>query len=111
MVYRLMDWFYNSSIAKSLQDLNKLVKTAILAPDFKPEDLTDFSATKENEVMDTYHESTSDSNDGPSPFEFDDTWIKSCIEIPLPCDGVSNIPKLTHPSLSLRFTTETLPRL
>lgn len=83
-----MDWFYNSSITKSLHDLNQLVKNVILAPDFKQEDLAGFSSTKENQVMDTYHESTSDSNDGPSPFEFDDTWIRGCVELSLPCDGV-----------------------
>src|ERR1700679_402352 len=90
-VYRLMDWFYNSSVTKSLHDLNPLVKNVILAPDFKQDDLVGFSAIKENEVMDTYRESsTSNTSDsvGPSPFEFDDTWIKGYVEIALPCDGV-----------------------
>ncbi|KAG2116269.1 hypothetical protein DEU56DRAFT_761545 [Suillus clintonianus] len=33
-VFRLMTWFYNSSISKSLQDLNRLVNDVILAEDF-----------------------------------------------------------------------------
>jgi hypothetical protein len=92
-VYRLMDWFNNSSISKSLHDLNQLVKNVLLAPDFKPEELIGFSAIKENEMMDTYQESESRTNQvsdsvSPSPFEFDDTWIKGFVDIPLPCDGV-----------------------
>ena len=85
-IYRLMDWFYNCSITKSLLDLNQLVKNVLLAPDFAQEDLKDFNATKENEVMDTYKEEPNSTS--PSPFEFDDTWIKGSVEIPLPCDGV-----------------------
>ena len=87
-IYRLMDWFYNCSITKSLHDLNKLVKNVLLAPDYKQKDLEDFSAIKENEVMDTYKEASNSESTNPSPFEFDDTWIKGSVEIPLPCDGV-----------------------
>ena len=96
-VYRLMDWFYNCTVTKSLQDLNKLVKNVLLASDFKQEDLMGFSAQKENELMDTHRESTgeilgssgSDSeSDNLSSFKFDDTWIKGSVEIPLPCDGI-----------------------
>lgn len=78
-----------------LRDLNELVKNVILAPDFQQADLIGFGAKKENEVMDTYREhSSTDTADSdgtsssPSPFEFDDTWIKGSVEIPLPCDGV-----------------------
>jgi len=95
-VYRLMDWFYNSSVTKSLHDLNQLVKNVFLASDFKQEDLIGFNAIKENEMMDTYREhSTSEapSSGTPSPFEFDDTWIKGSIEIPLPCDGIKQSEK------------------
>jgi len=84
-IYRLMTWFYSSSNTKSVGELNALVKHVILAPDFKPEDLVGFDAKKEHAVMDIYQESPAE---GPSPFVFDDTWIKGSVEIPLPCDGV-----------------------
>ena len=51
-IYRLIDWFYNCTFTKSLQDLNMLVKNILLASDFKREDLMGFSAQKENELMD-----------------------------------------------------------
>ena len=81
-IYHLMTWFYSSSNTKSVGELNALVKNIILAPDFKPEDLVGFNVKKEHVVMDLYHA------EGPSPFAFDDTWIKGLVEIPLPCDGV-----------------------
>lgn len=81
-IYHLMTWFYDSSNMKSVSELNSLVKDVLLAPDFKPEDLVGFSASKEREVMDSYQES------GSSPFSFDDTWIKGTVEISLPCDGI-----------------------
>jgi hypothetical protein len=99
-VYRLMDWFYNSSVTKSLHDLNQLVKNVILAPDFKQDDLIGFSAIKENEVMDAYRESSmSNASDSvcPSPFEFDDAWIKGSVEIALPCDGVKQDSEASAP--------------
>jgi len=65
-----------------MTELNSLVKDVILAPDFKPEDFVGFSPSKERGVMDSFQES------GPSPFAFDDTWIKGAVEISLPCDGI-----------------------
>lgn len=41
-----------------------------------------FSASKEQEMMDSYQEL------GSSPFSFDNTWIKGTIKISLPCDGI-----------------------
>ena len=44
--------------------------------------------------MDIYCEQTTTKatdSDSPSPFEFDDTWIKGSGEIPLPCDGVKQV--------------------
>lgn len=84
-IYRLMTWFYSSSNTKSVAELNSLVKNVLLAPDFQPEDLFGFDAKKEHAVMDSYQESPVE---GPSPFAFDDTWIKGSVAIPLPCDGV-----------------------
>ncbi len=38
--------------------------------------------------MDVYNE-TSGAKENPSPFKFNDSWIKCKVEIPLPCDGFS----------------------
>jgi hypothetical protein len=84
-IYRLMTWFYSSSNTKSVAELNSLVKNVILAPDFKAEDFVGFNVKKEHAVMDSFQGSSAE---GPSPFAFDDTWIKGSVEIPLPCDGV-----------------------
>jgi hypothetical protein len=100
--YRLMSWFYNSSTTKSLGELNSLVKDVILAPDFKSEELTNFNASKENAVMDSFRE-TGDATDDPSPFAFDDTWIKGKVEIPLPCDGYSFKSEADAPKFTVEF--------
>ena len=87
-IYRLMSWFYSSSNTKSITELNSLVKDVILAPDFKTEHFINFSTTKEQACMDVYKEA-SGAKENPSPFEFDDSWIKGKVKIPLPCDGFS----------------------
>ncbi len=87
-IYRLMSWFYSSSNTKSITELNSLVKDVILAPDFKTEHFINFSTTKEQACMDVYKEA-SGAKENPSPFEFNDSWIKGKVEIPLPCDGFS----------------------
>jgi len=43
--FRLMTWFYNSSLQKSMEDLNRLVDDVILADDFDREHLRDFNAS------------------------------------------------------------------
>jgi hypothetical protein len=85
-IYQLMSWFYSSSNTKSITELNSLVKDVILTPDFEPEHSIGFSMTKEQARMDAYQEASS-SKENPSPLEFDDSWIKGIVEIPLPCDG------------------------
>jgi hypothetical protein len=83
-----MSWFYSSeSNTKSITELNSLVNDVILAPDFKPDHFIGFSTTKERARMDAYQEASSSLNENPSPFEFDDSWIKGTVEISLPCDG------------------------
>ena len=56
LIFRLMTWFYQPSITKSIVELNSLVKDVLLAPDFNPNDLIGFNAAKENNLMDTYQE-------------------------------------------------------
>jgi hypothetical protein len=82
-IFRLMSWFYRPSIVKSIGELNTLVNEVILAPDFDPEHLIGFDAAKENMRMDQYKPSS----DNPSPFSFDDTWMKSSVGLSLPCEG------------------------
>jgi hypothetical protein len=87
--YRLMNWFTNSSITKSMTELQSLVRDVLLAPDFKAEELVGFRVAKENARLDSFkfqqgHAALSDNEN----LIFDDTWIKGTVYIPLPCDGV-----------------------
>ncbi|KAG0708357.1 hypothetical protein DFH29DRAFT_780850, partial [Suillus ampliporus] len=50
--FRLMNWFYNSSLQKSIEDLRCLVDDVILADDFDREDLRDFNPTHEAKCLD-----------------------------------------------------------
>lgn len=100
-IFRLMSWLYRPSIIKSIGEVNALVKEVILAPDFKREDLIGFDAAKENEQMDKYKEDKS--SDAPSPFSFDDTWIKGSVEISLPCDGFSFSSESKAPKFRVEF--------
>ncbi|KAH9961631.1 hypothetical protein BGW80DRAFT_1231820, partial [Lactifluus volemus] len=99
-VYRLMTWFHRPSNTKSIGELNSLVHDVLLAPDFQTNDLVGFDAVKENTLMDHYHENIS-ADHIPSPFSFDDTWIKSTIEIPVPCDGVRHSSEAEAPKFQV----------
>ena len=79
-----MSWFYSSSGVKSLSELDSLVKDVIIAPDFKTDDFVEFDAKKEHTAMDAHQESPAET---PSPFAFDNSWLKGSVKIPLPCDG------------------------
>ena len=85
-IFRLMSWHYSASLTKSIGELNSLVTDVILAPDFQSKHFIGFSVVKEQGVMDSYRKPGS--VDNPTPFSFDDTWIKGFVEISLPCDGV-----------------------
>ena len=60
-VFRLMQWFYDSSLTKSLGTLNDLVHKVLLAPDFDPKDLKGFDAAREARRLDWV-----DRNDSPN---------------------------------------------
>lgn len=100
-IFRLMSWFYQSSNTKSISEINSLVNDVLLAPDFQPEDLVGFNAATENARMDTHRECSS-SNELPSPLSFGDQWIKSMIEIPVPCEGFQHASEADAP----RFKVE-----
>jgi hypothetical protein len=95
-----MSWFYRPSIVKSISELNTLVRDVILAPDFKPEDLNGFDAAKENKRMDEYKDESSDT---PTPFSFDDSWVKGSVELPLPCDGFKFSSESEAPKFRVEF--------
>ena len=72
-----------------MTELDSLVHDVLQAPDFKAEELAGFWAAKENARLDNFK-----FKQGPGPVsdnedpDFDDTWIKGTVYIPLPCDGV-----------------------
>lgn len=47
-----MHWKYTGSNLKSNWEINKLVNNVILAPDFDPSNLTDFSITRKEKCLD-----------------------------------------------------------
>ena len=102
--YRLMNWFTTVSATKSMTQLDSLVNDVLLASDFNPEELSGFRAAKENARLDSYKfqqgPGTVSDNDGPPVF--DDTWIKSTIYIPLPCDGFCQ-PESEAPMYPIEF--------
>jgi len=82
-VFRLMRWFYDSSLTKSLGTLNDLVYNVLLAPDFDVKDLTDFDAAREARRLDN-------DKDAPVPANpIKDGWIETTVPISVPCDNVS----------------------
>ena len=60
-----------------------------------------FEVTKENERMDKYTEK--DIADAPSPFSFDDTWIKGSTDLALPCDGFTFGTESDAPTFRVEF--------
>jgi len=85
-IFRLMQWFYDSSLTKSLGTLNDLVYKVLLAPDFDPKDLTGFDAAKEARRLDDDKNATASAN------SIKDGWTETTVPISVPCDKVS------HPS-------------
>ena len=98
--FRLMDWFYRPSLTKSIVEVNALVKNIILAPDFNPKDLVGFDAAEENARMDNYR---IDPSDIPTPFSYDDGWLKGSVDIPLPCDGFKFPSEAAAPTFNVEF--------
>jgi hypothetical protein len=73
-VYRLVNWFYRVSQAKSVADLDTLVHDVILAKDFDPEHFRNFSAAREMARLDAY--SATD-----APFSANDNWKEGSVKI------------------------------
>jgi hypothetical protein len=71
-IYRVMNWFYQTGV-KTINNLDTLVHDVILAPDFDPEHLKNFSANREAKRLD----------DNPICPALDG-WKESTVTIPLP---------------------------
>ncbi|KAH9480133.1 hypothetical protein JR316_0006730 [Psilocybe cubensis] len=96
-VFRLMHWFYGASNLKSVAELDCLVHEVLLAEDFCVEHLKDFSAKWEFSRMD---EATSALNSGLA-FKHEDGWIKSTVQIPLPCEQAKHLSEDAAPVLEV----------
>jgi hypothetical protein len=99
--YLLMNWYHTGSSQKTEQELSRLVKDVIGAPEFKAEDLTGFSARRENKRLDDA-QITEGSGDG---LLFGDDWheVVVDIEVPVPTKGATarrfSIPGFHHRSI------------
>ena len=84
-IFWLMQWFYDSSLTKSLGMLNNLVHKVLLAPDFDTEDLTGFDAAKEARRLDNNKNATTLAN------SIKDGWTETTVPISMPCDKVLHL--------------------
>ncbi|KAK2467954.1 hypothetical protein APHAL10511_000249 [Amanita phalloides] len=84
--YLLVDWHHKGSNLKTLADLDGLIKNDILNPDFKSEELANFSATWEVQRLDNIRDKAL----AESLFQADDGWYKTTVNIPVPFEHVKN---------------------
>ncbi|GBE86159.1 hypothetical protein SCP_0900360 [Sparassis crispa] len=75
--YRLMNWMYGPSDMKSISEIDSLVHNVLLADDFDPTHLQNFSTARELKRLDT-HSNTSNA------FSADDVWVEGSVKIRLP---------------------------
>ncbi|THH19110.1 hypothetical protein EW146_g1980 [Bondarzewia mesenterica] len=92
-VFRLMNWFYNSSNQKSIADLDRLVNNVILPDDFDKAHLEGFSARRELNRL--------DNNQQKPEFSLDDGWHKTSVKIRLPADKVCYETEADAPELEV----------
>jgi hypothetical protein len=76
--YLLMNWLYTGSTQKSESEATRLVKEVISNAEFVPEDLTGFSARRENQRLDD-----SQGRKAAVPFS-DGDWKEISVEIKIP---------------------------
>jgi hypothetical protein len=90
-----MTWFYNTSVQKSYEDLNRLIDDVILADDFDREDLRDFDASREAKRFDR-------AQDDPSSSIFSsDGWHEASVKIRLPCEKEKFVSEDTAPTFEV----------
>lgn len=83
-VARLMCWFHNGSIQKSVEDLDRLVHNVILQDDFRASDLQKFSTKREHERLDKEVDSQ---EPGEKDSPFSRGWNEASVKIRLPGPG------------------------
>ena len=88
-VFRMMKWFYDASMTKSLKSLNSLVHDVLLAPGFSLDHLDGFDAAKEAKRLDDYQLERQETSDS-GPGKIHDGWIEATVPISLPGDNVSH---------------------
>jgi hypothetical protein len=81
-VFRLMHWFYNGSLTKSLADFDSLVHNVLLADDFNSCHLENFSTAHKLKRLDAENESFS--------FSKENGWCQSSVKVHLPAETVKN---------------------
>ncbi|KZT30276.1 hypothetical protein NEOLEDRAFT_1153539 [Neolentinus lepideus HHB14362 ss-1] len=79
--WRLMNWMWQGSHMKSLEELNRLVDEVICAPDFRKEDFVGFDARRETAKLDVAL-----SGDPMVPSPVSDGWREVDVRIEVP-DG------------------------
>ncbi|KAK6984281.1 hypothetical protein R3P38DRAFT_2806647 [Favolaschia claudopus] len=78
-IARLMAWFHLGSNTKSIADLDALVHDVMLAEDYDPAHLQDFSAARENKRLDDYV-----SDIVSNPFALREGWKTCSVKITVP---------------------------
>lgn len=73
-ICKLMGWYYNGSMMKSVAELDSLVKSVILDKDFDVKHLEGFSATRELHRLDA----------DQSAFTVEDGWKESSVKLKMP---------------------------
>ncbi|KAF8268668.1 hypothetical protein EI94DRAFT_1911832 [Lactarius quietus] len=94
-VFRLMLWYHNGALTKSLNDLNVLEQNVICAPDFQVEHFNNFDTAKAAEKLIEHGEA------GPSGASLNDGWYESSVPITLACDRVAHRSEGAAPTLSV----------
>ena len=92
-IFRLMLWYHNGSLTKSLNDLNVLVQNVICAPDFKVQHFDNFDATKAVERL--------FDQGGASETSLNAGWYESTVPITLACDKVAHRSEKNAPTLNV----------
>ncbi|KAF8212297.1 hypothetical protein K438DRAFT_1560277, partial [Mycena galopus ATCC 62051] len=83
-IARLMAWTHLGSTTKSVAEVDSLVHDVLLKDDFNTDDLTNFSAARENKRLD---DSLAAAPDGDTPAA-GDKWLRGSVKIKVPAPKV-----------------------
>ena len=104
--FHLMQWFYDSSLTKSIGTLNNLVHQVLLAPDFNMNDLAEFDTAKEAKCLNDSPSAQVEGSEGTSANfshqQLNDGWIEAAVPISLPCDKVSHSSDASAPVFNVK---------